>query len=551
MSIIVRLASVIAAGFASLSLYAQGEVWAESPAGLPYCRYDTPKDDCVFLHGNYRMNLVTHANGIYEILSGERVWARFNADPSRPDYGKNRATVISGNKEIELVGSESKVQKSKYEVYNGIGFTRYDYRLSGGLRCTRTLSVMPSDAVNGGDPCFVITVTLSNTGGGTKVITYEEAFSPNFVPVADQMIAAEDRAFRYPKYTDVSFNCLKSSFAPTPQRFMQWPSPEARFRHEIAPQSVFLYADGAFLVISKEEFKATFYDLRLKSGEKKVLNIVIGFADGEGMRVMSENVLSKVGDGQFGAFEALWRKTLPDFWEERNRTIRREMFMSSYSLEASAVYSSFFEDTFIPGEGSDVFQTGENLSNRDHLQRALPACYTNQELAKSVLRYVMKHMDSDGRIYGGNMGYGYVPHSYAMCYDMQIQLFHVLSEYLRITEDYEFLDERMYIYPGEGGDYLTVMQIVERCFVFLRDEVVNEADRTAMLKNMDMVSSEFPSFVEQLKVSGRASDAFVKALEEYTDAAWDTFRKSEGYIEDEEELNEKSMSLYNYFRARE
>ncbi len=545
----VRLAAVIVAGLMSFSSFAQSEgAWFETPAGLPYCRYDGNGRDVRSLLGNYRIDVITHADGIYQILSGERVWAGFNADPLAVDYGRNRATLNMGRRPVELVGGKASFSVDNYDYFTGIGFSRYDYKLDGGLRCSRMISVMPSDEVNGGNPCFVITVTFTNSGHGAKSFSYEEVFSPFFLPVADGNLASSKRAFAYPMTTEISFRCLKASFKPEKQRFMNMPSSQERYRYEVAPQSVFLYAKDAFLSIADGEFKAQFHDMKLKRGEKRVLNIVIGFTKNNDAKELAEKVLVMAAEGQYGAFEAMWKKRIPDFSGEKNRAVRREMYMNAHELEASAVYNSCFDETFIPGESGDVYRTGANLSNRDHLQRAMPVCYSNPELAKSVLEYVMKHAEPDGRIYAGNTGYGYVSYEYMSEYhDLQIHFLHLLAEYLRVTGDYGFLDESVKLYSGES---MNVLSFVENSFICLRDDVLLDDDPLAYFKNQSLVSSYFPVLISEMKKSGKAPEEFVKSLEEYTDFAWDSFRKSDINLE-EDNTHMKSLALYNYFRAKE
>ncbi len=546
-----RLAAVLVAGLLSLAANAAEGVWSESPAGLPYCRYDDVENGSPFLLGNYRMNVLTHLDGTYQLLSGEREWARYNADPARPDYGRNSASIANGRRPVELVGMNANHRKNKTKVYTGVGFTRYDYDLGGGLKCSRMISVMPSDKVNGGSPCLVITVTLSNTGGGTRNVDYEEVFSPYYVPVAEQMIPEADRAYSYPMATDITFRCLKGYFTPKEQKFMPYPSLEGGSRYDMVPQSVFLYAEDAFLVIADGQFKAVYSDLKVRSGKKRVLNIVVGLSTEKDVKTLAEGVLAQAVDGQFGLFEHLWKKRLPDFAGENSRSVRQEMYMSAYSLESSAVYSSYFDDTFIPCESGEVYHTGANISNRDHLERALPACHSNPELAKSVLRYVMKHSESDGRMYEGSTGYGYFPSSYSTGKDLQIHFFRLLSEYLRVTGDYAFLDENVIV---KDGRYVSVLRMAEYFFAYLRDVVSLEADALELLRNQSLVSTCFPDFIAQLRESGRASDPFLKALESYSESAWDSYRKSSNslleHIGETPSSNPNSLSLLDYFMVK-
>ncbi len=550
-----KLAFAMVAGLFSLSATAQ--VWSESPAGLPYCKYDVTDSDTRALLGNYRMKVLTHADGIYQIVSGERCWAKFNVDRQNPDMGVNRATVYVGRTPVQLVGPGFNAKNKKYsrETYSGVGFTRYDYKLDSGIKCSRMISVMPSDGANEGSSCFLITVTLTNTSRGTRTVSYEEAFSPEYIPVYDRMIPEPERVFTYPILTEIHFRCLKGSFLPRAQKFMQLTFPESRSKYEMDPQSVFLYAENAFLSINLGEFKAAFSDIRLKAGEKKVLNIVVGVTGGNDEKEIAEKAIAQAGSGQYGAYELQWKKRLPDFSAERSRTSRRELYMNAHSLESTAVYSGYFEETFIPAESGDALDSGENLSVRDFLQMALPACYTNPELAKSALRHVMKHADYEGRMADGDCGYGCVVYSHTGCHDNQIMLFHTISEYLRITSDYEFLDEWISLYPMNKNESVRVMHLLERCYIYLRDAVPGEVDGVELVHNQSLVSSYFPSFIEQLKASGKASEEFIEELEAYRASEWEAFRKTDDsmyeHVEEAMAGNEKSRTVYNYFKASE
>ena len=112
-----------------------------------------------------------------------------------------------------------------------------------------------------------------------------------------------------------------------------------------------------------------------------------------------------------GAFAALWKKYLPDLSHEKDEVLRREMLWNAHMIEASAKYSEYYGETFIPQGSVYSYHFGDNIANRDHLQASLGACYYNPRLAKSCIRYVMKHSESDGEIKRGNSGFGYTPAS--------------------------------------------------------------------------------------------------------------------------------------------
>ena len=515
MKTMTRLFAAFVAVLLSTSIYASVGKWADTPAGLPYLIYEgNVETDPSFLLGNYRINLLTHASGEYQLISGQRVWGCFNADPARPGHGRNRASVTVNDKVTELVGFGSKRRNAdKYDVMTGAGFTRYDYKLDDGLRCTRTISVMPSESVDDASACFLVSVTFRNTGDKAMRITYDEAFSPSYLPFHERHLAEKDRTFKYLPYTEVSFRYLTANFAPVPQTFIQYPASDSRYRHEIMPLPVFLYSKEAFLSISEGELKAQFTDFKLKSGDTKTYHIVIGFAD-DSPKETAEKMVSLAEKGNFGAFESKWKQKLPDLTSEKDRNLRREMYLNAHMLEASAMYDRAFNETFVPQGGEGVYQSGSNMSNAAHLMAALPSCHYNPDLAKASMRYVMRHADFDGRIYQGNTGYGFIPAGAVASDDLQLRLFYVVAEYLRITGDYGFLDEEIRMY---GGEYITVMRLLERCFLYLRDEAAGSSEADSWVREAAMVSACMPDFITQMGLSGKASKEFVDALGAYLD----------------------------------
>lgn len=88
---------------------------------LPFEQTDPSGDDVLlakdpyFMLGNYRLTLFVHASGAYQFLTGERSWARINANPNEIDYGNNaaRSTFLSDkNKKVDLVGLSSLATES-------------------------------------------------------------------------------------------------------------------------------------------------------------------------------------------------------------------------------------------------------------------------------------------------------------------------------------------------------------------------------------------------------------------------------------------------------
>ena len=518
--------TVLCYGLLCLLPLSAADKWEMSPEGLPYTKIEWAgdmADDPSYLLGNYRVKVNAHASGIYELISGERVWARFNADPARADYGRNRAVAVVDGKETKLVGAASMAsRKNGCRVYAGVGFVRYDYDLGNGIKCSRMISVMPSENVNEGNPFFLVTVTFHNTGSGVKKISYDEAISPYFVPASYQNIPEKERPLRYHMTTDIAFRCITAYFNPIQQDYVQFATPQQRALDEFAPQSIFLYCDDAFLVVNDGELKASVDDFRLRSGKKHTINIVIGFGNGNS-KDDAEAAVKKAEDSRFGAFASMWKKKLPDFSSERKSEIRMELYSRAHNTEAAAVYNDYFKETFIPGISSYAYRFGENVSNRQHIQAALQACYTNPSLARSIILYVLKQSSFDGLIPDNNKGFGYVPTSAYNENFIQLDVFNALSCYLDKTGDYDFLGEWVNVYPQERAEMQSVMNILEKYFLHLRDFSSDSPGKLAMQ------AAYLPGFIYQLEMSGRAAGFFIKALKKYADEAYKKFSSSSNY----------------------
>lgn len=521
-NILIRIAVCVITAIIPFSLSASDRKWEDALGGLPYYKH-TGSSDASFLVGNSRIKVVTHRNGIYEMISGERCWARFNADPVRPDYGKNRATVYLNNKKINLVGPGSLATvPGKCEVYSGAGFARYDYDLGNGIKCSRMISVMPSENPADAAPLFLVTLTFENTGSSARRIAYEEALSPCFVQASHQLIPEAERPLRYNMSTEISFRCIKASFDPIPQSYVTLTVPQNRATDEFAPQSIFLYSANAFLVVNEGELKACIEEFKVRARQKYTFNIVVGLS-GENNKETAEAAIREAEDNRFGAFSSMWKKHLPDFSSERNRNVRNELYGSVYSIEASMVYDDYFKETFIPGKFLTSSRFGENASNRDHINAALQACFTNPSLAKSIIRYVMKQTSFDGMIPDSNKGFGYIASDQYTHNLAQLDVMNVLAEYLMRTGDYEFLDEWLAVYPLERGEARSVKAIIESYYIYLRDKSYVSASMSAMQ------AAVLPKFLRQMEKSGKVSAEFIDALRKYTDKAIEQLKSRKEY----------------------
>ena len=561
--------------FGTLSAWGQLGRWSFSANGFPVYHYLHPipfqaldvngndsnlPEDPYFLLGNYRLSLFTHVSGVFQFMTAERVWARINFSEQQPNYGVNDAylTLKKGEKAdtVRLTGLQSIASNPEFTKRSfGVGFAKYDYDWGNDVSCSRVISVMPSMDVNEGTPSFLISVTVKNKSRTRQDIEYIETMLVNFVTMNMQLTEKGKRAFQYPAdiSVDKNSNIVTAHLSMTCNRFFVLPSKKKRYPYEIDPPTVFMHAGSegknVFASVNAEgdTLKSVFH-LSLAPGESKRFNVVIGLVDQMKDATVAEQI------GQFmqnadmshiseGAFAGQWREKLPDFSAEKDQVLRREMIWNAHFVEASAKYNDYYKETFIPQGSVYSYHFGDNISNRDHLQAALPACYFNPKLAKSCLRYVMKHSDSDGEIKRGNSGFGYTASSFYKESDEQLYLFNTIAEYLLITGDYSFLDEQVEVYPAENGFKESVINMLKKYFLYLRDDIGTGRTGLVRLLNSDWADSflhkyspnvygdtaeshlnsamalvVLPKLVEALKASNRTDiEDFLKAVKIYVD----------------------------------
>ncbi len=550
--------------------------WAFSSQGLPTYEYtgalpNVVKDkagedsymqnDPYFLLGNYRLTLFVHASGIYQFMTGERAWARVNADANKDNYGVNTAQIAIGKGEnqrkIDLIGLKSvatDVQKTK-KVF-GVGFAKYSYDLEKNIRCERLISVKPSTKINTGNPAFVVSITLKNNGNEAQDVHYSESMLLNYVPSAIQLMEKDKKPVIYKSNITVDKNTKTAvaNLTAVANTFLVLPNKNQRYIYDLNPPTVFMHAKNSDKTITSEtvvnvDTLSTHFDLNLKAGETRTFQVVVGLSYDNSKAAIAKQIdelfnnIDLKSKNTEGWYQGEWKRQLPDFSNEKDDVLKREMLWNAYTLEAMATYCAYYGETIIPQGTIYAYHFGDNISNRDHLQAALPVCYTNPALAKSIIRYVVMHSEADGEIKRGDAGNGYTPPSLYKESDEQLYFFQTITQYLAATKDYNFLNETVFIYPAEDKKGDVLLNVLKKYFIYLRDEVGRGPNGLIKILNSDwsdsffhenspdkyawcaeshlnsvMVLAIFPNLIAELKKSNNpnATD-FITALE--------TFRK--------------------------
>ncbi|MBS7234122.1 hypothetical protein KHA90_24270 [Flavobacterium psychroterrae] len=499
------------------------------------------------------MSLITHASGIYELTNAQRVWTRVNAS-SQPNYGWNDASVtLNKAKKINLIGLQSISNNNQLvKKYFGVGFAKYIYQIQKEVSCTRLISVKPSQSINAGNPSFIISVILKNNSKKSQDIYFEERMLVNSVPNASQYLSLLKRPIIYNTtgLVDDKKQIAIGKVMYSSNTFLAIPNKNERYIHDLSPASAFMYCknsdSGESTVSVNKDTLATKIAVKLKSNQSRTFQIVIGLQELNDFSKIENQIEELFQDADLneqseGVFAKMWKSKLPDLSSENNPVLKREMLWNSHFIEASAKYNDYYKETFIPQGTVYSYHYGDNISNRDHLQAALAACYTNPELAKSSIRYVIKHSETDGEIKRGNSGYGYSAPSIFKESDEQLFFFNTIAEYLLITKDYGFLNEGVIYFPVEYEKSDLLLHVLKKYFIYLRDEVGTGPNGLVRMLNSDwsdsffhkyspniyagsaeshlnsaMVLAILPKLEDALKKSGnKEALSFISSLEDY------------------------------------
>ena len=444
-----------------------------------------------FLLGNYRFTMFAHVSGEYELISGQRAWARINQGEQK-NSGVNSSVFTLNGVPYALTGMNSLAAEAENcERTFGCGFANYAYCIDH-VKINRNLSVKPSTRVDNGASAFLLTVTFQNDGAETADCSYEESVGANYETIQFQKTPEEELSVRYRnQYVEDRKNGLSVI-----QITAQSEDPllavdrEAMSKHDLYPPQLFMKSlSGDIGVFGDEKLLCAGGSFVLAPGEKKSIQMIIGYSFEYGIS-KKESICAELAGGEGvsgpeGAFAADWQKMIPDFAEEKDETLQRELRWHVYNLEAMATYSEYYDETKIPQGTIYDYHWGQHASARDNFQHALPLVYYHPELAKSVLRYMMKRTTPFGEIRLIEYGNGYVDNDRYFTSDQQLYFFLLLSEYLRVTGDYAFMAESLQPYPAHEQKEMTVAEFTQSCFFFLRDTIGTGAHGLVKLLNSD------------------------------------------------------------------
>ncbi|MBQ2935284.1 MAG: hypothetical protein IJD96_03510 [Lachnospiraceae bacterium] len=436
-------------------------------------------EDPWFLLGNYQLTVFTHVSGEYELITGQRSWGRVNQGKHK-NSGINRAELTINGKTYRLAGMDSlSIDPLKCVRSFGCGFADYAYEIDG-VKVSRRLSVKPSTNPYDGASAMLCEVMLTNTSDKEAAIRYEEGVTANYKEIQYQQ-APEGTGkvqYTYEAYEEAEKNTVGVQIKAHYTDPMLCAKREDISLFEGFPPCLFIagISNAKVAVNSERELVGT-YAGKLMQEESICLQMIIGYSFEYGVsnlidirRDLSTYVSGKQEKIQ-SAYANEWLNALPAFENEKDEALRNELRWHAYSLEAMATYSEFYQETKIPQGTCYDYSWGVHASARDNFQHALPLVYYNPALAKSVIRYILKRTTPFGEIRLIEKGNAYADNERYFTSDQQLYCLLLITEYLRVTKDYELLHEKVAPYPVTGQREMTILEFVQKIYLFLRDTV--------------------------------------------------------------------------------
>ncbi|WP_320178488.1 GH36-type glycosyl hydrolase domain-containing protein [Roseovarius pacificus] len=466
-----------------------GEAGAESGPG-PFTitmDEDDPDDSPGHLLGNDRITAIAHTSGLVEAYDWSRGLRCLNRTRYLGHAGGGYVQVMVGE-QVAVTAALSGGACALKRVRFGAGYLEKTSEWEG-LRIDERV-----EAPHGDDPVLLHTVTVTNAGATAIEAHVAACWAANVHPVIAIPVlpkrfiraVARWRARFMRRFTvlpkwDDSLCCRSAHYRP-PWRA---PRPAKRTFRDWHPKPVFLAClDGGaqpttpdltawnIAPMVEEAFRRDpsvplwlGQSITLAPGESRTFRFLFGTASAS----------------EIGPLVDRWRTAQPerrpcvDFdGEGIPDWLGREIAWHAAYLQAGVCYMDYFGAPIIDQGSAYSFLQGATGAPRDFALFILPMVYLRSDLAKDMLRFLLRSQDAKK----GKFPYAFTGHgvtsgagAHSMSSDLDLFFFWALSEYLNATRDYAFLDEMEPYYPREKGAQGTVLEHVRAAFRHLTTSV--------------------------------------------------------------------------------
>lgn len=209
--------------------------------------------------------------------------------------------------------------------------------------------------------------------------------------------------------------------------------------------------------------------LHLKQGEVRTLYFAFGYQP-EGVELHTlllkyEHMLSDL----LNHSSERWKGNRIQLQLDDEHWVDRELTWHNYYLRSNLTFDSFFKEHILSQGHVYQYIVGFQGAERDPLQHALPFIYSEPQIVKNIIRYILKTVTPEGRIPYGIVGNGmYMPAPFRPS-DQEMWLLWLASEYVLATRDLQFLKEEAPTYPvyGPKAGRARVQDLLKLCYRYL------------------------------------------------------------------------------------
>jgi hypothetical protein len=401
--------------------------------------------------------------------------------------------------------------QAKHRRIFGMGYVESEI-LYRDLRVTRRTYAPPGDI-----PALLADVSIENRGSAPANLSYYEYWDVNvqqlrlewlrggnFAAASDAARRALNQGFsaRVTQEGD-ALRCRQAVVSPQPSEYappedpceIDWSpadiflvdlagSPDAVFTDDAAffgaggarqPDAIVRPAKpvspGAPAASAQEAISGKRYcmvmrrEVRLAPGESRTLRYAFGAVRPDG----ALDFLDAYRAGEpFRETQSSWKEDIAYFSTGEDPVLQRETAWHSYNLLSAVVYNAFHGVHLVPQGSAYLYLHGADGAPRDQALFTLPMTYLNPELARDMLRLIMRLTDGQtGQITYAFAGYGVCSDALGVHNkpsDLDLFFLLALAEYLAATGDRAFLDEEVPFYPPKQpptfSDGLTVLHHV-------------------------------------------------------------------------------------------
>ncbi|MGI6701295.1 MAG: GH36-type glycosyl hydrolase domain-containing protein [Christensenellales bacterium] len=214
--------------------------------------------------------------------------------------------------------------------------------------------------------------------------------------------------------------------------------------------------------------------------------------------------------------------------------INRELTWHNAYLRQEMTYSSFYKAHILSQGGHYQYLMGLQGAPRDQLQHSLSYIYSDPVIAKEHILFTLREMSPKGELPYATTGEGLLFSFVMVPSDLQFMLLMYIGEYVLVTGDKDFLNEKYTVYLEDGPVERTVKQGVMLAFKYATEFVGKGPHGLIRMKTGDWndqaVYGRVP--LNQIKTVHKVGESMLNsAIAAY---AFDVFAKMLEYAEDKD-----------------